>query len=257
MVSSNSPQKFTGGKPRNMMGLLWSAHLRFFSQMIMAAKIPEVVQLVQKSLKEGMCCVIGLQSTGEAGSGGAIDEDVDALFSNAANAIITLVENYCFPDSDEEKQDLLREIKAIALPPNPLDDLIAQLGGPKKVAEMTGRNARWVKSTSPGGKDNWKLTKRVKDDRGELAINVEERKMFQTGRKLIAIISEAASSGISLQADRRCGNQRRRVHITLQLPWASDQIVQQMGRSHRYELNTERAVARNSSNYSLPADTNM
>ena len=221
-----------GGKPRNMMGLLWSAHLRFFGQMIMAAKVPEVTEIVRKALADGMCCVIGLQSTGEAGSKGGDEASVNELFSGAANATLKLVEDYCNPGSPQKKKELLDEIRKLKLPPNPLDDLIDKLGGTHKVAEMTGRKVRWVKSTKRN-QDRWDLKKRVKDDRGELTINIEERKMFQTGRKLVAIISEAASSGISLQADRRCGNQRRRVHITLQLPWASDQVVQQMGRSHR------------------------
>ena len=228
----NRPSVHPGARPRNMMGLLWSAHLRFYSQMVMAAKIPDVVEIVKKSLSEGMCCVIGLQTTGEAAGGSDGDAQADELFSNAANAILKLVEDHCNSSQPGEKKALLKEIRELRLPPNPLDDLIDQLGGPGKVAEMTGRASRWVK-TKKNGTESWKMAKRVKDDRGELTVNVEERKMFQTGRKLVAIISEAASSGISLQADRRCGNQRRRVHITLQLPWASDQVVQQMGRSHR------------------------
>lgn len=46
------------------------------------------------------------------------------------------------------KADLLKKIEALGrkLPPNTLDQLIDELGGPENVAEMTGRKGRVVQS---------------------------------------------------------------------------------------------------------------
>ena len=145
-----------------------------------------------------------------------------------------------------------------------LDELIDQLGGVTKVAEMTGRSGRFVRlsssSTRPAEAESAPKRPKTDDqaknessssdanvvappgvryekrnaDGGSLeTANLRERDAFNNGEKFVAIISDAASAGISLHADRRFKNQRRRVHVTLELPWSADKAVQQLGRSHR------------------------
>ncbi|EPS61977.1 hypothetical protein M569_12816, partial [Genlisea aurea] len=130
----------------------------------------------------------------------------------------------------ERKVKILNLIKSLDLPNNPLDDIIDQLGGPDKVSEITGRRGMLVRSA--GGKGVVYHTRNTKDVTMEM-VNMHEKQLFMDGKKLVAIISEAGSAGVSLQADRRALNQKRRVHITLELPWSAERAIQQFGRTHR------------------------
>ncbi|GAU35451.1 hypothetical protein TSUD_364070 [Trifolium subterraneum] len=130
----------------------------------------------------------------------------------------------------ERKTKILEIIRSLDLPNNPLDDITDQLGGPDKVAEITGRRGMLVRG--PTGKGVTYQARNTKDVTMEM-VNMHEKQLFMDGKKFVAIISEAGSAGVSLQADRRAANQKRRVHLTLELPWSADRAIQQFGRTHR------------------------
>lgn len=147
------------------------------------------------------------------------------------------------------KEALVKRIEATAFPLNPLDELIDRLGGESRVAEMTGRTHR-VLHHRPGVRDSStafleeKGASRLEEEyfyyesrgvrRGsEEGANMVEKNRFQSGEKRVAVISEAASAGISLHSDRRVRNQAKRIHIILELPWSAEKVIQQCGRSHR------------------------
>ncbi|KAK2165679.1 hypothetical protein NP493_1355g00006 [Ridgeia piscesae] len=226
----------------------WAAHQRFFKQLCLGMKVPAIVTEAKTVLDSGHCVVIGLQTTGEASMDSELNKCKMAPlvgFVSLCREILTRFIEQSFPVTNENqnvahpiddwcctaKQMLLSFANRIELPNSPLDDIIDRLGGPGCVAEMTGRRGRMVRR-SPQSQPQYEL--RDKDLPGGLdSINVTERNLFMQGSKFVAIISDAASTGISLHADLRVGNQRRRVHLTLELPWSADKAVQQLGRSHR------------------------
>ena len=139
--------------------------------------------------------------------------------------------------------ELLRSIRDLDLPPNPLDDIIDRFGV-ENVAEMTGRSGRilrksgskfrYTKRFGQSSKASYGLSMPTNSEDESDSLNIKERKMFMDGKKCVAIISDAASTGVSLHSDRRCkSNHKRRVHFTIELPWAADKAIQQLGRSHR------------------------
>lgn len=151
----------------------------------------------------------------------------DALLATQAEFMSDEALDLC----EKMRDSLLQQIEELSprLPPNTLDELIDELGGPEAVAEMTGRKGRVTM------KENGEVSYEVRTD-NDVALellNVTEKHRFMSGEKLIAIISEAASSGISLHSDKRVKNRKRRVHITIELPWSADRAIQQFGRTHR------------------------
>lgn len=243
----------------------WGDHQRFFRQVICAFKVPSVISETEQALSEGKSVVISLVGTGEArtreqvaktiASGGTL-EDLDfspreviaqmvergfptTLYQDVTDPITGKTIQVPVKDKDGNvvqskqallmKQNLIDGLSALELPENPLDQLVNHLGE-RNVSELTGRTRRLIRDTRTGRIEYRKRTPEgVAMDRA----NLHEMEQFQQCRKRVAIISDAASTGISLHSSNRAQNKQRRVHVTLELGWSADKQMQTFGRTHR------------------------
>ena len=135
------------------------------------------------------------------------------------------------PELVERRNAILESIRDLDLPPNPLDDIIDRLGGVENVAEMTGRTGRVLRNkksgkfgyvrrygSGPSKQKSYGLSMPVSREDETDRLNIVEKRKFMEGKKSVAIISDAASTGISLHADRRCkSSHKRRVHFTIEV----------------------------------------
>ena len=226
----------------NMNRYFYGTHRLFFHYLLIAAKVPEVVALTRRSLDAGYACIIGLQKTGQAGITAQEGVD-DGLVSSAEVLLRRFIEKYYKPAGAEAQAKVLQQVKDLRLPPNPLDDIIDQLGGHTKVAEITARRERMerrsklslvIRHHADGSASS---STRAKDETW-VSVPRQETKAsalqsFQDGTKMTAILSDAGGVGIGLHSDPLCGNQAKRMHIMMELPDTAEKLVQQIGRSHR------------------------
>jgi hypothetical protein len=172
-------------------------HHRFFATLLTAIKMRHAIIIAKQAVADGFSVVIGLQGT------------LAAAMSRSVLA------NSKLPGHGPPPS-MLTEMSGLAnMPIDPIDQVIWAFGA-ENVAELTGRTQRVV----PDGA-GFKFSKKP-----TIAKAIES---FQSDRVHVAVLSKCGSTGISLHA---LGN-RPRMHITVELPWSAEQLVQQCGRAHR------------------------
>ena len=234
---------------------------------ITAIKVPTCIAEMERALAAGESVIVSVMSTGEAQQerliarnaeqGGDLD-DIDFSPREVLDQLIVRVypihanEEVRDPktgktswrpvlDADDKpvidkralaaREALRDSLTDINIPDNPIDQIIEHFEKQGQgVAELTGRKRRIEKNALTGKKE---IRKRKAEGVASKRTNLAETQAFQDGTKRIAIISDAASTGISLHADRRAKNQQKRVHIALELKWSADKQLQDFGRSHR------------------------
>ncbi len=254
-AEANACQRRNGGR----YAQFYSAQQRFFLQLMMAYTLPDVMPEIEKDLAAGRSVVVSLFNTGEAQADRKVRDaraqgiELTELDATPREMIVQLIEKQfpiyqyreetdpvtgnvvCVRVTDEagnpeinrenqrRQQELLDKVANLDFPHNPMDALLRHFGA-DNVAEISGRTHRW---------ENGKYVRRKLHGVNRRQLNEFETRQFQNGRKRIAVLSGAGTTGISVHADVMARNQQRRVFYAFQLSWSADQQMQAFGRVHR------------------------
>lgn len=235
-----------------------SAKQRFFSQLLIAMKVPSLIKAIEAEIAAGHVAVVQLVTTAEAILERRLAElsaEHRANLNLDLSPLQTLIDylTSAFPtrqmrvfrasdgelrsepmiDADgrpvhcqealDARETMIEDLCALPPIPAALDALIAHFGT-AKVAEVTGRSRRIVVDGNG----------RQKVERRGTHANISETQAFMDGIKPILIFSDAGSTGRSYHADLASKSaDKRRIHFLLEPGWRADVAIQGLGRTHR------------------------
>lgn len=230
---------------------------RFFNHLITAMKCPSLIQSIEADLEAGHAVVVQVVSTSEAlmerrlaeipaSEWGDLHVDItprEYVMDYLLHSFPTqLFEPYTDEDGNlrsqparddegnpiicreaERRRDAMIEQLGLLAPVQSALDQIFWHFGTDKVAEVTGRKRRVVKT--PDG--------RLKVENRPGASNIAETHAFMDDEKRLLVFSDAGGTGRSYHADLGVKNQRLRVHYLLEPGWKADNAIQGLGRTNR------------------------
>jgi antirestriction protein ArdC/phage/plasmid primase-like uncharacterized protein len=243
------------------MAQFWGAHQRFFNQIVTAMQTPAVIDHMREQLEAGHAAVLQLVNTNEAAQERIIadatanDIALEELDFTPRQMLMDYVRNgfpvAAFEESSDEngnkvyvpvkdsegnpvfdreaiamRDALLSNLQHIRVPENPLDSIVNAFGA-DQVAEVTGRNRRFIQTRDAEGN----LT--VAEEKRGRNSSRTDADLFQRDKKRILVFSGAGGTGYSFHADNTAENTRRRIHYILQPGWQAAAAVQGFGRTHR------------------------